>query len=269
MLNRGGKRRRRVGFISSRKAPLAAITLTVALLATGASFALGNTGTSSTSITPAPGVPTNGSVASTDTSIATAVTRSQGQAQLQTGVTLARIEVAPSYAARLRVSVFWTDPYDAGKALNNPNSQISVGIYDPIHTGNCVNTSSSTVAAYVTVTDGVSNTYCSRLDESATGSASVSASGKLLITSTIPGGYLLPASLDNGSLSACASFAGTATTETSLPWCEPTATAAGALTSSGPGVLYVVASVLTPGGSPQGQQATLNSLSFFIDALSG
>lgn len=267
------KAKRSVTFrgISIRRGPLAITTLAVALVVTGMAFALGNTGVVSTNIQPAPGVPPSGSVASTDTSIATSVTRSQGNAQLQTGVTLARIEVAPSFATKLRVSVFWTDPYDAGKALNNPNAQISVGIYNPIHTGTCTTSATSTVAQYVTVTDGstsgTANTYCSRLDTTATGSSSVSSEGKLLITKRLPGGYLLPTTPAPSNLAGCSSLG--SQTESSLPWCEPTATAAGSLTTSGPLVMYVVASVLVPGGAPIGQKATLSSLHFFVDALSG
>lgn len=262
-----GRRPRRGGFLVSRRTHLAFATLAAALVVSGASFALGNTGTYSTNIQPAAGSPAGGEAASVDTSIVSSVTRSEGNAQLQTGVTLARIEVAAVYAAKLQVSIFWTDPYDANAVLNNPNAQISVGIYHPIHTGTCVNKAKSTVAQYVTVTDGTGNTYCSKLDESATGSASVSSSDKLLLTRTIPGGYLMPTVADSGSLLACTSFTGTASAEASLSWCEPTGTASGTLASSGPGVLYVVSSILTPKGIPQGQQSNLNSLSFFVNAV--
>lgn len=266
-MHRVGRRSNRGSLIAARKGRFAVAAIVVALAATVSSFALGNSGTVATNVTPASGVPSNGSVASVDTSITSTVTRSQGNAQLQTGVTLGRIEVADAWAAKIQISVFWTDPYDGGKVLNNPNSLISVGIYDPIHTGTCVSTASSTVAQFVTVTDGLSNTYCSRLDEAATGSANVSSVGKLLLSRSTPGGYLKPQTLDGGSLSACGSYAGTAPGESSLSWCEPAATAAGSLTPSGPGVLYVVGSILTPGTSAIGQQATLSTLHFFVNVI--
>ena len=268
MASKSGKLKLKLRTRSKRTGPLAITIVAAMLILTLASFILGNSGIVSTSIAPAPGSPSNGSVASIDTTIASSVTRSQGKAQLQTGVTLARIEVTPSFATKLNVSVFWTDPYDAGKALSNPNAQISIGLYHPIHTGTCVNQPSSTVATYIAVTDGSGNTYCSALDTSAGGSANVSAQGKLLITRHLPGGYLIPTVPDGGSLALCTSFGGSANQETALAWCEPSVTAAGSLTTSGPGVLYVVASVLTPGGAPIGQQATLNALSFFINATS-
>ncbi len=254
---------------SVRKGPLVFTILAAVLIMTSVSFILSNSGSTSAAVTPAKGMPANGAVASIDTSIATAVTRSEGMAQLQTGVVLARIEVTPSFATKLRVNVFWTDPYDAGKALSNPNAQISVGLYYPIHSGPCNYQPASTVATYVTVTDGATNnnpnTYCSALDTSAGGSANVSAQGKLLITRHLPGGYLFPTVADSG-LYGCPLPPPTGTAETGITWCEPSAIAGGSLATPGPGVLYVVASVLTPGGAPIGQQSTLNSLSFFINA---
>ncbi|TAN22880.1 MAG: hypothetical protein EPN30_08025 [Actinomycetota bacterium] len=232
-------------------------------VATVSSFALGNSGASSASITPPAGTPANGAVASVDTSIASGVTRSNGAAQLDAGVVLARISVTPIYAAKLKVEVFWTDPYDAAQALNSPHAQISVGLYHPVHTGTCYNTDSTQTDTLVTVTDGT--TYCAALDSAAGGSSNIGG-GKILESRSMPSGYLLPAATDNGALSGCVGLGTgqipstpTASAEAALPWCQPASV-------TGSGALYVVASILTPGGVPPGQQSQLSSLSFFINA---
>ncbi|MHB1783393.1 MAG: hypothetical protein ACYCTE_12050 [Acidimicrobiales bacterium] len=242
----------------SRRGPLAVTALAIALLATSASFALGDTGEVTTSIAARPGLPTNGDVALVDTSIATGVTRTEGNAQRDYGVVLARIEVAPSYAANLRVSVYWTDPEDGYDALDSPDAQIGVGIYHPISTGTCA--MSQDEVDYVTVTDGT-NQYCSEIDTRATGSANVSPSGELLLARHLPGGYLLPSLPYPTSALECGSPG------TPAAWCWPTAIASSTqVTSAGPAVLYVVASVLTPGNAPPGQQSTISHLSFYVDA---
>lgn len=240
----------------SRRGPLAITALAMALLATSASFALGDTGEVTTSIAARAGLQANGDVALVDTSIATGVTRTEGNAQRDYGVVLARIEVAPSYAANLRVSVYWTDPEDGYDALDSPDAQIAVGIYHPISTGTCA--TSQDEVDYVTVTDGT-NQYCSEIDTQATGSANVSPSGELLLARHLPGGYLLPSLPYPTSAPQCGG-----SPSTPVAWCWPAATAQ--VTSAGPAVLYAVASVLTPGGAPPGQQSTISHLSFYVDA---
>lgn len=238
--------------------------LTVALVSgvlaiTAGAFALANSATvTPPGITPAAGLASNGQVASVDTSIASAITTSNGSAQLDSGVVLSAIDVAPSYAAKLRIEIDWTDPYDAAKALKTPNAQISVGLYYPIHQGSCVNSDKSETNAWVDVVDGSYN-YCSELDGSVTGSSNVGTNGKLFLAKNLPSGYMLSTKADNGSLATCTTFTGTASTESTLPWCQPEGV-------STTGVIFVAASILTPGGIPPGQQATLTSLSFFVQA---
>lgn len=238
---------------------LTVIVLALAFVGSVTSFALGDTSTVAPSITPPPGVQANGAVAAVDTSIATGITRSNGAAQLDSGVVLGAIEVAPSYADKLNVSIYWTDPYDATKALNSPHAQISIGLYYPVESGACHSSDPSQTNAYVEVLyDSVE--YCSVLDSSATGSANVF-SGKMLLSRRGPFGYLFPDVPDNASLPTCpASTAETASYEVVSNWCQPS-------TVTTDGVVFVCASILTPGGIPPGSQATLNSLRFFIDAL--
>ncbi len=230
----------------------------VALVASVTSFALGDTGSVSPLIAPAAGVSTsNGEVATVQTGsgITTSITRSNGAASLDSGVVLAAIQVAPSFATQLNVGVFWTDPYDAYAALNNPHAQISVGLYYPVHTGACTNTDSSETDAYVEVSYQ-SVDYCSVLDATATGSSNVS-KGKLIMVKSAPSGFLLPDVTDNNypTPTACP----TSATETTSSWCQPSGV-------SPDGVIFVCASILTPGGVPPGQQANLANLSFFINA---
>jgi hypothetical protein len=245
-----------------RKRTFVAVAVVLcAALATLSSFALANSGSISTAIKPPLGSPTSGAVASVDTSIATNVTASNGSAQLDAGVVLARVSVTPIDAANLKVDVFWTNPYDSTKLLNSPNTQISIGLYHPVHSGSCVNSDSTETDILVSVTD-TNGTYCAALDSAARGSSNVG-SGKILESPSMPSGYLKPTVSDNGSLATCttpssdSSRTSSASVEAALPWCQPAGVS---------GVLYVVASILTPGGVPPGKQSSLGHLSFYINA---
>lgn len=245
-------RRRR----SRRRRALAVMGLGLSLAGTSG-FWLASTGLVTTSVSPPAGGPTSGGVADV-TPIAASVTRTNGGATLQTGVALAEITLSSAVVPHLMVSVAWTDVSQAAQVLNNPNAQISVGIYYTIHTGDC-NTSGSgskTDAPLVNLTDPSDGaTYCAALDTGATGPV-VSSTGKLLLSGSQVAGYLFTANLSSSTISACAS-----SSVDTLSWCQPAS-----VTDSNQRALFVIASIVTPGGIPQGQQPSLSSLTFYIGA---
>lgn len=255
-LSNVGSRRLRV-FAHRRR--LAVVGLSLALLATTA-FWLGSTGGTGLSISTPAGT-TNGAIADI-TQMSATVTRTNGAANLQTGVALAKVVAAASSSNHFRLDVAWTNAEQAGQVLNNPNAQISLGLYHPVHTGNCGFAPSNSVdAPLVNITDTDNATYCATLDQSATGSASVSSTGKLMLAKNLINGYLAPALDGSGSISACGSSTASSTaTEEALSWCQPTS-----VTDSNQRALFLVASIVTPGGIPQGQQASLSNLYFFFE----
>jgi hypothetical protein len=237
----------------SRRRGFLVASIGVAFLGT-TSFWLANSGVIAPGISPPLGGPASGAVAEM-TAMTANVTRTNGGATLQTGVTLAKVAFASSMTTSLRIDVAWTNAIQGTRVLNNPNAQISVGIYHTIHTGNCVAASNSTDAPLVNLTDTDSNTYCAALDQSATGKW-VSSTGKLLLSRIQIGGYLIPSLDGSGALSACASSA----TDTNT-WCQPAS-----VTDPNQRAAFVIASIVTPGGIPQGQQANLSSLTFYLGA---
>ena len=236
-----------------RRRAAAIVFVGAALFASVGSF-LATTGISSPSVAPPPGTPSSGNVADVTTYTST-VNRTNGAAQLQVGVTLAKIVVSSLFSNGIRVNIDWTNTAQAAKVLNNPNVQISIGLYHTIHTGSCNTSSPGNVdAPLVSITDTDSNTYCAALDQGATGQFA-SPTGKLLLAQNQVGGFLLPSVDGSGALAACASSG----TDTNT-WCQP----ASLSSNANQRVLFVVASVVTPGGIPQGQQPSLATMSFYV-----
>lgn len=271
--------------LAARRGWLAAAALGVALVTT-VGYWLGATGAGLTSISPLPGTTSTGEVAQVVPMSAT-VTRSDGEARLTTGVALAKLVVAAAATAELRVDVAWTNVLSATRVLGSPNAQLSLGLYHPVHTGACVSVPQGHVlvrpagvspagvspagvspvvrpadvsepadAPLVSLTDTDGTTLCAALDESATGSGSVSETGKLLLARDLVAGYLVPGLDGSAPVPACAP----ASTDTG-GWCQPASIASPAQRA-----LYLVASVTTPGDHPKGQQTDLSSLTFFIAA---
>jgi len=244
-----------------RRRALALALVALALAATVAAFALGGTGSTGAKIEAVAGS-TSAGVAEI-VPLNSKVTRSNGGAQLQAGVALDRIAVAESEANNIQVLVAWTNVKEAANVLRNPNAQISVGLYHPIHTGACTSSNEklgkedNVVAPEVTITDeweAKKQTLCGKLDEGAKGSASVSEKGKLLLGTKLISGFIDPQEAGPGSLAECEA--------TGTKWCEPESVPASAHQLA----LYLVASIVTPGGIPQGQQPEGTSLEFFARA---
>ncbi len=233
-----------------RRGAIAIVIVCVAFVAS-VTYWLAASGATSSSITPPAGAPTSGAVAEV-TTMSSSVTRTNGAAQLQTGVALAKLAASKGAANHLRVEVSWTDAVNGARVLNNPNAQISVGIYHTIHTGSCNSASNTVDAPLVNLTDTDSSSYCAALDQNATGKF-VNSSGKLLLARDQISGYLLTTVDGSGSLSSCAS----SVTDTDT-WCQPAS-----VSNASQRALFVVASIVTPGGLPQGQQPQLTSLNFY------
>lgn len=236
----------------ARRQALAVILVAFAFIAS-VSYWLATTGANSPSISPPSGTPSTGRIADV-TTMSSTVTRTNGAANLQTGVALAKLTMSKTWSNHLRIEVSWTNAVAGAQVLNNPNAQISVGIYHTIHTGNCNSASTNVDAPRVNLTDTDSNTYCAALDQGATGKFANS-TGKLLLARNQVAGYLLASVDGSGSLSACASSGSDTDT-----WCQPAS-----LADSNQRALFVIASIVTPGGIPQGQQPGLSSLTFYTE----
>jgi len=233
---------------------LAVAAVAVAAITAG-TYYLGTSGSAGLSISTPPGLPASGAVADV-TTMSSTVTRTNGGAQLSTGVTVAKINVAKNYTNKIRVEIAWTNANQAISVLNNPNAQISIGVYHTIHTGNCNGSTGGTVTApLVNLTDTDNATYCVSLDQSSTGSPSVSSAGKLLLAKDIVAGNVNPALDGSGTLSACAANV----SNDNDVWCQPAS-----VTDANQRALFVIASVTTPGTIPPGQQASVSTLGFYV-----
>lgn len=246
--------RRKRGVFAHRRG-IAVGGLGIALLATGAAF-LGTTGSTTPSISVPPGTPSAG--VADITPLSGSVTRTNGGASLQTGVALAKIVMAKSASHNFRLQVAWTNAQATAQVIGNPSTQLSIGLYHPIHTGNCNSGNGSTTdAPLVNIIDTDSATYCAALDQGATGSNSVSSTGKLIMINSGPiAGFLIPAVDGSGAISACT----TSGVDTGS-WCQPAS-----VTDSNQRALFLVASITKPGTIPQGLQSSLTNLTFYEQA---
>lgn len=247
-----------------RRRALALTAFALALAATVASFALGGTGTSGL-VVKAPEGSINGAVGEI-VKLSSKVEAPKGASQLDVGVALARVDVAYQSANQIQVSVAWTNAPEAiSKVMTNPHAQISVGLYEPVHTGSCtgeVEVSATkgkeVVSPYVAITDeygsGEKQTLCGKL-ASATGSATVSSEGKLLLTREALNGYLEPSGSGSKALSACGA--------SGAEWCQPASLAG----EKNQDASYLVASIVVPGGTPHGQQPPESAALAFFEHL--
>lgn len=230
------------------------LSLAAAAIAT-TSFFLADTGTTTLSIQTPTGLAAGGKLTAV-TAMSSSFTRPQGNAQLQAGVALERLVVTGGYENRVKLDMSWLDPQDAGQVLNNPNSQFHVGVYHPIHTGVCTSGQDNQVGdTAATITDATMNdgsgghVFCGRLDSTATGT--IVNSGKLILSRTQLGGFLMLTATAPGSPPTC--------TSTGSTWCNPASgLAAGQL------VAWIGVTIVTPGGKPVGQQNTVSQLDFYV-----
>lgn len=232
---------------TQRRKRVLGLLLSLAALFSVASFALGDTGITSLSISAPPGLGAGGAVADFTTTSGT-FTRPNGNAQIDAGIQVGRIDVAADFATGLRLDMAWLNSPEASQVLNNPNAAIWVGIYYPIYEGTCTVTTKTVEETRATMVYSSTN-YCTQLDTTALGKL-VNA-GKLVLTRELISGQILPKASD-ASISAC----GTANTNTT--WCRPTGV------NANKNVLFVGATIVTPGGKPQGQQNNVSDLKFYF-----
>lgn len=234
-----------------------------AFLASAASW-LGNTGVTTPNISPPSGSTASGNMVEVTPVTPQTVTRAVGQATVQAGIELAQLQIIPADTNFVKISVAWTDALAAGRTLLNPHTGIAVGLYEPISSGACTTPSPiSLQPQYVTITDATGASYCGELDQSSTGSSTVAgpgtaSSGTLWLTTTMQGGYLMP------NLTVPSGITTLPVCSTTPQWCVPTSLTVSPVS---PAVLYVVASLTTPGGVPPGSQPQLAGLSFFISGI--
>jgi len=241
-----------------RRRAAAIVFVGAAFFALVGSF-LATSSTFGPTISPPAGTPTSGNIADV-TNYSSPVNRTNGAAQLQVGVTLGKIVVSKMLTNAIQVIIDWTNTSQAVKVLNNPNAQISIGLYHPVSNGPCPSTTPSVDEPLVTILDSDNNSYCVALDQQATGQFA-SSTGKLLLAQNQVGGFLTP-SLDESAQSSPNCGSGT------VAWCQPlslqSSDSATAALMANQRVLFVVASIVTPGGVPQGQQPSISTLSFYI-----
>jgi hypothetical protein len=132
--------------------------------------------------------------------------------------------------------------------LNNPNVAIWVGIYYPIYQGTCSGTTKTVEETLATMVYD-STDYCTQLDTTALGK--LVDAGKLILTRELISGQIQPKASD-ASISPCA------TDDTNTTWCRPTGV------NANKNVLFVGATIVTPGGKPQGQQNNVSDLKFYF-----
>lgn len=233
----------------SRRRRVLVLALAGVLVGTIGSFALANQVIVSLSISaPAGAGGTNGKPADF-TSVSYSFTRPNGGANLQAGVEVGQITVATGYASSLVLDTAWLNPTQAAQVLNNPNASIWIGIYYPVYKGNCTPTHPSLGDTLATMSYS-SVDYCVKLDESATGN--LVSGGKLALSRTLVSGSLY-AHLDDSGVSGTGSCD---SLSSGSAFCH--------LGGSNQNVVFVGASIVTPGGKPQGQQNNVSDLNFYF-----
>lgn len=223
---------------------LALTALSVSLLGS-VTYWLATSGAGELTITPAPGL-SSGLIADV-TAMSATVTRSNGNAQLQEGKTLAKADIAKDFTNRMRVAAFWSNTSKSKGNLVGGGGQIRIGIYRPVSitTGGCT-------TGKLAIIDGAT-TFCGILDAAATGSPTVS-EGQLLLAESRIAGWLRPTVDASASVLACAADTSLLTT-----WCQP------ASLDPNKRRIYVIASLLNPAGKvPPGVQTNVANLAFFV-----
>lgn len=205
-------------------------------------------------------MPASGNVADITPMTASLVGRNGG-AQLDLGINVARIAVAPSYANRVRITIAWVNASRAHEILGNANAYVLLGVYRPVSmsssgssSGPCSSHGSDPILSSSSIYDdqlGTTMPICVVLDQNATGTSAQLETGKLLLSRTQVSGFLEP------SVLAPTSALNVACTSVESAWCQ-------AFSSPGQAVYYIVATLVAPGGGkiPSG----VGNLEFYVRA---
>jgi hypothetical protein len=210
---------------TGRRRRARAVFLAACALAVAGSVAayLDASGIASTSIQPVAGA---GGITGAPFDVvptATAFTIPKGRASVVAGQEIAYVDVAvPADSNTAAVIVNWLDPQDASAVLQNPNAAIVVGLYYPVASSSACTTAADPFSqqAWYDVTQPAAAVAC-----------------------------LAPASNSWAVLQA-----------PTRRYQGHTTGAVIAGLPSGQSVFYVLASIVTPGHAPQGQQSSLTNL---------
>lgn len=231
----------------ARKA-LAITAISVSFLGS-AVYWLATGGDGALTIAAAPGLNSSGEIADI-TTMASAITQSTGNAQLQAGLVVAKADVAKDFTDRMKISIAWTNPKRSSGVLNQ-NGQINFGMYYPVSTTSSGCTGSVNGQAKLAIVDGT--TFCGALDSGAKGSPTVS-TGKLLLSNSSVAGWIGTTVDATGSLTECGADIDSAAT-----WCQPTGLNANKRR------IYIVAAIQNPASKvAPGQQQNVADLAFFV-----
>ena len=233
---------------SRRRRGLLATVVSVALMATLASFFAQGAGGVGGGASLIPGLGATGEVAEVVPVTPDVVTVPTGAANLQRGVQFARINVAAGYHQRVRVSLSWINPKNFSVQTNVAGWQISVGLYYPITAAPCTGSTVGGAPAVNVVVGGV--THCFVRDVTATGP------GVAAVTN--------PRDLRGTQLLSVSRLVATLRPQVDL---SSAVSCVGKLTGTNPCYLdgdadkrqfWVIASLLNPGGvPPPGQQPNI------------
>lgn len=252
--NHAGTRRRR-----RRLVALAGVAL-AGMLATSA-FVLADDGVSTLTITPPPGLAADGTIADVQTSgLTPTFTHTQGRSAKTGGTVVARILHAKNYSNNMRFEMSWLNSYEGHGVLFSPNAQLHVGLYYPNWQGSCdaAGAGSNLDNTQGNIVDnfdgGAAETFCAKLDSSATGSI-VGDDGRIILHESNNVGFALPTIDGSSATSPCP------TSDPSNPaMCRPTGV------SADKNIYWVVVTIVNPGGNvPPGAQNT-NGLQFYMKA---
>jgi len=235
----------------SRRGRIGLAALALALAGTSiATFWLADSGALALPQAPTPsGAAANGSIATFATLAPPTITVPEtGGAQRIDGVPMGKLSIAAGFASKVKVDISWLDPKNAGGVLKNPNAWITFGTYYPIHTGVCLDTDA--VGSQI-ITEGAS-TICVAPNTQGTGL--LVRAGRIIINASMLSGFIVVTATDPASPPTCG--------PTGSTWCAPPGT------PINQNLLYIVASIDTPGGTPSGQLPQLTTLNFYIAARS-
>ncbi|HKI93540.1 MAG TPA: hypothetical protein VJ986_14655 [Gaiellaceae bacterium] len=235
-----------------------------AAFVTAAVFFLGNSGTSGSTITAAPGT-SNGSVAAVYTGSNLSGGTTTGH--VTSGLPVAKVTVAKNYVKNadghnVRITIAWTN---ATNSALNGKDVVGVGLYYPVTTQSSSGSCGSDLQIEDTNLTG-DQYVCLQQDQSVTGKNVDTGSGDTYhglvpLVASLQTGTLIPGTAPPTAANCSTSTSDWCILNTDLGYSSSNATAATTRT------MYLVAQVLNPAGhAPPGQQPSSGDLTFFVQA---
>lgn len=244
----------------ARRARATLVMVTAATLLWASLAFLQTSGEASTSVDVTPGTTATG-IADV-VALAGTVTAPNGAAQLQQGVKVARIDVASTFHANIRVGLHWLNAPGFSRQTQTGGWQLRFGIYYPVHTGACTGTAADDTNHAVTVTlSGAEETFAGTAEEIFCAYRSLTTGDSGIVTSgDHQGTRLLALDRLNGTLAPKQALTKAACGPTGAVYCTPTGLHEHRHT------YFIVASLVNPGGTvPPGQ--TPDGLEIEVDVM--